>query len=521
MAEFIVPRTVTISELKEGLKTRFSFQEDKAQTIDRRYQDTFDWRLYNKRYIYFVDRAPDTTLITLSSVNTDGKINSLQVVSSPVFAEDVKSIVFRKKLVPLLGIRALVDKLSIVIRRYPLRYVDKDKKNRMHVFIDDYRLVQDNGKTRMLDKRIRFEAVKGYDKTVNMISEYITSKFKLPVAEQSIFETAASILNIQAGQYSSQLNARLDPALRTDQSLKNILFSSFDVMMANEEGIIRDIDTEFLHDFRVAVRRTRSVLGQIKDVYPKNILEKIVPAIKWLGEITGPTRDMHVYLLKFDSYRQALPLDRQQCLEPLHAFLMKHQKIEHQGLVKQFKTARYRIFKKKWHEFLVSPVIEKTTMPVARQPVRETADAHIWKAFKRVIKQGQAITTNCPDEKLHSLRISCKKLRYLLEFFQSLYPDKKLKLLIKPLKQLQDILGDFQDLSVQINSIKELEVNMQAEGVMTPDTFDTMQLLVTHFNDRIKSQRGLYMDSFVLFSRQNNQMLFKNLFKPVAKKGVQ
>ena len=28
------------------------------------------------------------------------------------------------------------------------------------------------------------------------------------------------------------------------------------------------LDTEFLHDFRVALRRTRSLLGQIRDVFP-------------------------------------------------------------------------------------------------------------------------------------------------------------------------------------------------------------------------------------------------------------
>ena len=41
-----------------------------------------------------------------------------------------------------------------------------------------------------------------------------------------------------------------------------------DIMVANEPGMRADLDTEFLHDYRVSLRRTRSLLGQIKNVFP-------------------------------------------------------------------------------------------------------------------------------------------------------------------------------------------------------------------------------------------------------------
>ena len=40
------------------------------------------------------------------------------------------------------------------------------------------------------------------------------------------------------------------------------------ILVANEPGLRANLDTEFLHDFRVAVRRTRSLLGQIRHVFP-------------------------------------------------------------------------------------------------------------------------------------------------------------------------------------------------------------------------------------------------------------
>jgi CHAD domain-containing protein len=73
----------------------------------------------------------------------------------------------------------------------------------------------------------------------------------------------------------------------------------------------------------------------------------------------------------------------------------------------------------------------------------------IYKRYRRIVKKGSKISETTPDEKLHELRIDCKKLRYLLEFFTSLFPENEMKKLVKQLKQLQENLGDFNDLSVQ------------------------------------------------------------------------
>ncbi|MCK7497847.1 MAG: CHAD domain-containing protein [Comamonadaceae bacterium] len=54
-----------------------------------------------------------------------------------------------------------------------------------------------------------------------------------------------------------------------------------------------------------------------------------------------------------------------------------------------------------------------------------------------------------PDHDLHRLRITGKKLRYLVEFFRDLYPAAEIDLLIKAMKGIQDFLGEYQDCTVQ------------------------------------------------------------------------
>ena len=69
---------------------------------------------------------------------------------------------------------------------------------------------------------------------------------------------------------------------------------------------------------------------------------------------------------------------------------------------------------------------------------------------------GKAIDDDSPAEDLHELRKVGKELRYLLEFFASLYPPEVVKPFVKTLKGLQDQLGRFQDHEVQANALREL-----------------------------------------------------------------
>ena len=57
-------------------------------------------------------------------------------------------------------------------------------------------------------------------------------------------------------------------------------------------------------------------------------------------------------------------------------------------------------------------------------PAIALARKFMLKRFKTVLKRGKAINDDTPDEALHDLRIDCKKLRYLLEFFASLFSQK-------------------------------------------------------------------------------------------------
>jgi CHAD domain-containing protein len=304
---------------------------------------------------------------------------------------------------------------------------------------------------------------------------------------------------------------QLHPDAPAGEAVRLILQNLLEVMEANEEGTLSAGDPEFLHDFRVAVRRTRSALSQIKEVLPGPVLERFRPEFAWLGEITGPTRDLDVFLLRLDVYRGSLPAEFRDALQPLGRFLEVRQRAEQSRLAGELGSLRYRQLKKDWASFLAGAGAQEDP-PAAVRPVAEIAARRISKVLRRALREGRDIAEDSPPEDLHELRKTCKKLRYLLEFFQSLYPPRKIAPPIRALKGLQDNLGDFQDLQVQSGALERFAEQMAAEEEVPPRTLLTMGMLIEGLQHRQRMARKEFTDQFATFSRKKNLRLFEELF---------
>ena len=249
-------------------------------------------------------------------------------------------------------------------------------------------------------------------------------------------------------------------------------------MEANLPGTRANLDTEFLHDLRVATRRTRSLLGQLPKVFPEDDTARFKAGLAWLQQTTGPVRDLDVYLLDFDSYLASLPPRLRPHLEHLRSFLLSHYAEEQRRLADTLGSDRFADLMRDWRAFLEAPVPDHPGPVNAARPVKAVADARIWRLVKRVRREGRAIRAESPSQDLHELRKTCKKLRYLMEFFQSLYPEAEIRALVRVLKLLLDTLGGYQDLAVQAAHLRELAQRMRDEGQADTDTLLAIGALI-------------------------------------------
>jgi CHAD domain-containing protein len=366
---------------------------------------------------------------------------------------------------------------------------------------------------------LRVRVVRGYLQEYRQALAMLEAELGLTPARTPLALEAFAAAGRKPGDYSSRLDFRLDPDGRADATAKEILLHLLDTLEANVPGTRENLDSEFLHDLRVAVRRTRSALTQIKGVFAPELVDEYKERFAWVGQVTGPVRDLDVYLLDFPGYRESLPEPLRPHLEPLRAFLLAHYDETQATLAAELASRRFRGLLKDWRAFLEAPVPERSAVSNAMRPVKEVADERIWRLYKRVRREGRAIRETSPPEDLHELRKSCKKLRYLMEFFASLYPGRELRKLVKLLKALLDNLGKFQDLAVQAQHLREMAERMRQEGRGDTDTLLTMGVLVGDLLNRQQLAREAFAGTFARFDSGASHALFKTVFARRAARG--
>ena len=150
-------------------------------------------------------------------------------------------------------------------------------------------------------------------------------------------------------------------------------------------------------------------------------------------------------------------------LEPFRAHLAARRRTERRRLVRGLRSDRFSSLMTDWRSAL-----EAAASPPGPGPdIASLAADRIARAYRRVVRRGSALIRagagqSVPGTELHALRKRCKELRYLLEFFGSLYEPAAYRRVVKNLKGLQDCLGEFQDGEVQREAIRGFAAQMLA-----------------------------------------------------------
>ncbi len=509
--QYQLPDDWDLEQLKSKLAAFSQIVEAETAKVRQLYLDSFEWQIWQAGAELVFEQAERASQLCWVDHTSGERLYSVEVASPPGFPIDLPAGPLRERLAQALDVRTLLPFVRIDQQLQTLRVLNADEKTVLRLILQTSQYSSPDGKQKgALDSRVVLQPLKGYDKPMRKMQADFESLGIQPL-NQSLFESAVRGIGRRPGDYSSKLNYRLDPEARSDATAKQILLSLLNTLEANIEGAKANLDSEFLHDLRVATRRTRSAMTQIKGVFDERELEPFKKGFAWLGQITGPTRDMDVYLLKFDDYRNSLPERVRPDLDPFWDFLQVHHKQAHATQVKKLNSPHFRKLIKGWHEWLETPVDNVSFQPNAVRPIAELADLRIFKVYKRVLKDGKAIASDSPAEALHDLRKDCKKLRYLMEFFQSLYPKPEIQRLIKQLKVLLDNLGDFQDLQVQAEKIESFGDQMLQEGAPAR-TLMAMGILVGDLLKRQEQAREEFAELFGRFKNQENAQAFKKLF---------
>lgn len=278
--------------------------------------------------------------------------------------------------------------------------------------------------------------------------------------------------------------------------MKSVLLGLLDVMVANEALLRSGHNVVALHDFRVAMRKSRVVLGQIGGVFPKRVCSRFQGNLAWVGRVSGPLRDLDVQLLNFEAYRRDAPVSARPEMDRLWRVVRARRDQGRQVLLATLDSRRYRRFTHDWRVFLQTPAPGRPRLPNANKPIGEFACRRIAKLYQQVTAQGVVIEAGSPDTAFHELRRTCKKLRYIIDILDDIRFESGIRKVQKTLKKIQDRLGAVQDSHVQTGLLESLDRDMAPQGGTVVGSNRAIQHLVQDLRERQTREKAAFAKCF-------------------------
>ncbi len=294
--------------------------------------------------------------------------------------------------------------------------------------------------------RLRVQALRGYTGEFDRVRDNLLS---LGAEPGSPFDLRQALEQSQAAPMPLSLKGPygIRAAEPAEDAVRTMAVSMFAQARVFEAGVIDDHDTEFVHQYRVSLRKLRSLLALMKSALPPALPGQAKQDLARMASAMGTLRDLDVFLLDQDAYRNMLPAAFQGGFEQLLVQIRKDRQRALAATRRQLKSQAYAQRCEHLERLLMAA--PRYAGSAAAKPVGRVASSRILKRYLRIRQASLAVTAETPDEQVHQIRIECKKLRYMLEFFAELYPRGHLKPLNRALKRLQDVLGRFNDVCVQ------------------------------------------------------------------------
>ncbi|MCC6202505.1 MAG: CHAD domain-containing protein [Gammaproteobacteria bacterium] len=236
------------------------------------------------------------------------------------------------------------------------------------------------------------------------------------------------------------------------QALAGLARAQLQTMGACLPLLEQDRDEDALHDFRVALRRLRTLLRLFDHGADPRLAARCDRALRWLTRSSGQRRDLDVALrdLTLLADRGALSAEAVVLLrEPLRRERARAQR----RLLATLRGTRCRRTLAATEQLLTRHEAASAEMPLDLETAARRAGHKLRRRLRRAGRDGTLL-------RLHAARKAGKQFRYLLEVLPALGPRRirrrEVQRAIAELKVLQEDLGAICDLGVQAMLCDEL-----------------------------------------------------------------
>lgn len=293
---------------------------------------------------------------------------------------------------------------------------------------------------------LELQLVSGSIEALYALAMQLSQNQALPILLVSKAESGYKLYLNTPTQAVKAGGVALDPRDTPIAAFRLIALDCLTHLQHNHDGAIRSDDPEYVHQMRVATRRLRAAMRMFKPVLPADFEEQLVPRLRELMSTLGQARDLDVLMAEIVA-PVATALPEEPRLTDLASAITNR-------LYAARERTRVVLQKPDYSLLLLNVIGSLQSAPFVAAPVEdeeatsllEFADRRLRRLLKRVLELADLANIDNPSS-LHDLRISIKRLRYGIEFFNPMIPGKSGAQVIERLAGLQDELGQLNDLA--------------------------------------------------------------------------
>jgi len=497
-------KEICLEDLVERLPDFLGTKKTGSNLQELTLMDDYDWDIWHAGWLLLRNGKNELQLL-----EKGGKCYAqTPFIDHQKFWWDLPAGVLAEKLEQMISIRAFVPKFSFQLSTESFALLNEDDKTVVRA---------ETYSVRSQDERyfrfVRLDPLRGYTKEYTQVLD--------PLMEVSWSLKHSSIrdllehadLNIDIPD--SKPTFSLEPQEPAEAAVARMAAKMIQLARHQEQGIIDDIDTEFVHQYRVNIRKTRSLISLFRKTLSPERYQLFKTELKAISGQTNALRDLDVFILDHDYYRNLLPEILWPGFTQLFKRVRRQRAQAYRQVVGALQSEAYLEKISLLLRSLQSP--PELTSKQASLALKALVSKKILAQYRVIESDGNAIGPFTPDDAVHELRIECKKLRYLLELFAELFPRRPVRQLVKHLKGLQDNLGRFNDFSVQQEFLLHYS---RGKTVSTEQLAAINGLAAVLYNKQIH-ERGQVVENTAAFLAPAVKELFHQLFKPSAKKVTQ
>ncbi len=395
---------------------------------------------------------------------------------------------------PCLGARKLVPQVELAVRRLCLELLDDEEKvvARVHVEQTTAREADPDMKRLpaadevdpglsgwlQLPTLVKLTGLRGYGDHEAAALAMLHAMPGARPTQSDAQSMALASLGLSARHNPTVLTADLKPHVRADVGARRLHSSLLDMLLAHEAGVLEGADTEFLHDFRLAVTRTHTLLQELKDVFPQPLVTHFLSEFAALEDATRPARDGDVFL---HHVRSDESLSKSASLRPLFKRAEAMRRNARRRTAATLEAPRFQTLKETWRVFLESPDSSLPLPEQAPNSLRVVAGKRLLRHHRKLLKAQERLNQAKPDRERELGRVLklTSSMEHLLDCTRPVFeqvsgqdPTRAMALerIVRDVARLQSSLRQWNQVRVHEALLTDIADGMVTDGRANPDT---------------------------------------------------